>query len=449
MIIVGDIIGVGIFMTPGLIAASLGHPGWIFGVWVVGGLLTLMGALTYAELGGALPRAGGEYVYLREAYGPLFGFLNGWTLFAVTNPGSIAVMAVTLVAYLQTFLPFVSPERVLWDLSWLPGAWSVSTGNITALVIVFAFSAVNYFGVRAGSVVQNVLAVTKVGAIMVLVILGFAVGTGSFSHFAETLVGSESAGLSSGLTIALMAVFFSFTGWFASAYVAGEIREPQKNVPRSIILGALIVTTVYLLVNAVYFYAMPVSEMAGVLNVGETSARALFGDRASTFISLAIIISIMGTINAVVLTSPRVYYAMARDGLFFGAAGRVHPRFKSPGNSILIQAVFAGVLVFFGSFTQLLTYTTVAMLSFSIMTGISIFVLRLKQPDLERPYRTWGYPWVPLVFVLSYIAILVHVTVSRPQEALLGLSIVALGVPIYFIWTRRERLFGRDAADHG
>jgi APA family basic amino acid/polyamine antiporter len=171
----------------------------------------------------------------------------------------------------------------------------------------------------------------------------------------------------------------------------------------------------------------------------------LFGEKASTFISLAIIVSIMGTINAVVLTSPRVYYAMARDGLFFGAAGRVHPRFKSPGNSILIQAVFAGVLVFFGSFTQLLTYTTVAMLSFSIMTGISIFVLRLKRPDLDRPYRTWGYPWVPLVFVVSYIAILLHVTISRPNEALLGLGIVGLGVPIYFVWTRRGRLLGRGS----
>ena len=219
--------------------------------------------------------------------------------------------------------------------------------------------------------------------------------------------------------------------------MASEIKEPQRNVPYSIICGTLIVLGGYVFINIAYVYALPIDRMRGVINVGETAARALFGGSASAYVSLAIIVSILGAINSVILTAPRIYFAMARDGLFFRGVAKVHPRFKSPANSIVIQAIWSCVLVFSGTFGQLLTYTVVAMLTFSIMTGLANFILRKSKPDLSRPYKTHGYPWIPATFVLSYLLILTNAMVSRPKEGLLGLGIVGMGVPVYFYWKRK------------
>jgi len=437
MIIVGNIIGVGIFTTTGLIADALPNPTVIISVWVLGGALTLCGALTYAELGAALPRAGGEYVFVKEAYGPLFGFLNGWTYFSVGNPGSIAAMAIGLSFNVQRFWPRASLTSDLVKIPFVGQSLRFSAGQALAILIILLFSTINYCGVRAGSLTQNVLTVAKLGAILAIAILGFLLGTGSWHNLAHAQTGPAPAGFLGQLSLAMVAVIFAFTGWFTSTYVASEIKEPQRNVPYSIIWGTLIVMTVYVLINVAYLYALPVEQMKGVVNVAETAARALFGDAASVYVSLAIVVSILGAINSVILTAPRIYFAMARDGLFFPMAARVHPRFKTPGNSIVIQAVWSCVLVLSGSFSQLLTYTVVAMLAFSIMTGSANLVLRRTRPHLGRPYRTHGSPWVPGIFVLCYALILVNIVTSRPKEGLLGLAIVGLGVPIYFYWKRR------------
>ena len=234
----------------------------------------------------------------------------------------------------------------------------------------------------------------------------------------------------------MIAVFFTYTGWFASTYVASEIRHPERNIPYSVISGSLIVTVIYFLMNVAYLYALSPDQMKGIINVGEKATTALFGTRAAMFLSAIILVSILGAINSVILTAPRIYYAMARDGLFFKRAATIHPTYKTPSHSIILQAVWTCLLVISGSFSQLLTYTVVAMLCFSIMTGAAIFRLRHSKPNLPRPYKTQGFPWVPGIFILSYCLILVNIVLSQPKEALVGLGIVALGAPIYFYWSR-------------
>jgi APA family basic amino acid/polyamine antiporter len=388
-------------------------------------------------LGAALPRAGGEYVFVKEAYGPLFGFLNGWTYFSVVNPGSIAALAIGLSFNVQRFWPQVSLTAGLLNVQLGGLTFGFSAGQALAILVILLFSTINYCGVRAGSLTQNILTLAKLGAILAIVILGFLFGQGSWGHLSAAQSGVAPAGLVGPLSLAMVAVIFAFTGWFTSTYVASEIKEPQRNVPHSIIWGTIIVMVVYVLINVAYLYALPVGQMKGVVNVAEAAARALFGDSASVYVSLAIVVSILGAINSVILTAPRIYFAMARDGLFFPVAAQVHPRFRTPGNSIVIQAVWSCVLVLSGSFSQLLTYTVVAMLAFSIMTGLANLVLRKTQPGLWRPYKTHGFPWVPGVFVICYVLILINTVMSRPREGLLGLAIVGLGVPIYFYWKRR------------
>jgi basic amino acid/polyamine antiporter, APA family len=437
MIIVGNIIGVGIFTTTGLIADALPNPILIILVWILGGLLTLCGALTYAELGAALPRAGGEYVFVKEAYGPLLGFLNGWTYFSVVNPGSIAALAIGLSFNVQRFWPWASLTAGLLKVQIGGQSLGFSTGQALAILVILLFSVINYCGVRAGSFTQNVLTLAKLGAILAIAVLGFILGQGSWNHLVPIQSTATPAGFLGQLSLAMVAVIFAFTGWFTSTYVASEIKEPERNVPYSIIWGTLIVMVVYVLINVAYLYALPVGRMKGVVNVAEAAARALFGNSASVYVSLAIIVSILGAINSVILTAPRIYFAMARDALFFPMAAQIHPRFRTPGNSIIIQAIWSCVLVLSGSFSQLLTYTVVAMLAFSIMTGSANLVLRRTRPDLSRPYRTHGFPWVPGIFVMCYVLILINTVTSRPKEGLLGLAIVGLGVPIYFYWKRR------------
>ena len=434
MIIVGNIIGIGIFTTTGLVADALPNPKMILLVWFLGGLLTLCGALTYAELGAMLPQAGGEYVYLREAYGPFWAFLSGWTYFFVTNPGSIAAMSLGACAYLKPFWPSFF-DQVLLNFQGPGFRWSLSTNQAAAVGIVLFFSAINYVGVKQGSRAQNILTLAKLISIFAICGLGLTIGKGNWGNFSSGQ--SIEAGVLPGrLALAMIAVFFTYTGWFASTYVASEIRRPERNIPYSIISGSLIVTAIYFLMNVAYLYALSPDQMKGIINVGEKATTALFGTRAALVLSAIILVSILGAVNSVILTAPRIYYAMARDGLFFKRAATIHPAYKTPSYSIILQAVWTCLLTISGSFYQLLTYTVVAMLSFSIMTGAAVFWLRLSQPDLPRPYKTHGFPWVPGVFILSYCLILVNIVLSQPKEALIGLGIVALGAPIYFYWSR-------------
>jgi APA family basic amino acid/polyamine antiporter len=410
------------------------------GGWLIGGLLTVCGALTYAELGAMLPHAGGEYVYLRQAYGHLWGFLSGWTYFSVTNPGSIAAMAVGLIAYLKSFIPWVTLENHLFRMQISRIEVELSSGHLAAILIVIVLSSVNYVGMRAGSAVQNVLTVLKLGTVTLLPLLGMIAGSGEWSHFMSLGQTGGTDDVFKSLSVAMVSIFFSYTGWFTSTYVASEIKQPHRNVPYSVILGTLIVMGAYLFVNVAYVYAVPIEKMKGVVNIGEVAAMSLFGSGASRWFTVAIIISILGAVNSVILTAPRIYYAMACDGLFLKSVASIHPRFKTPGRSIAVQAVWCCVLILSGTFSQLLTYTVVPMLASSLMTGLALFVLRRRRPELERPYRTLGYPWVPMIFVLAYALALAEVTFASPKESLAGLGIVALGIPLYGYWKHRNKL---------
>lgn len=430
MLIIGDIIGVGIFTTTGLVADAFPHPGWILLAWIAGGLLTLCGALTIAELGGALPRAGGEYVYLKQAYGPLVGFLNGWTYLAVTSSGSIAAMAVALAAFLT------DAAAPILQLPLAGGTFVVTSQQLVAIAVLLLFTIGNYVGVRFGSAVQDLLAGAKVVAVVGIAVVGITLGHGDWGHFVATAGTASSAGFSRAVGAAAVGVLFSYSGWFACTYIAGEIRDPARNIPRSLIAGTVIAMAIYVVVNLAYLYALPVVTLRGAVNVGEVAAAWLFGTGVSSLFTAIMVVTILGSLNSVILSSPRIYYAMARDGLFFRSIGDVHPRFGTPSRSLLLQAAVATALILAGSFSQLLTYVTTAMVLFSILSASAVFVLRHRRPDLPRPYRLPGYPWVPALFITVYAVIFVCFVVARPRESLLGLAVVASGVPLYWAWNR-------------
>jgi len=439
MILCGIVIGSGIFTSTGLMAEYLPSPGWILLAWLVGGLLTLAGALTFAELGAALPRAGGHYVYITEAYGHLWGFLCGWILFLVYMSGGIAALAAAGGAYLGGFIPGLSDATVFWRFDFGFAVWEFTAARLVAVVTILALSWVNWLGVREGKTVQNILTVLKIAVLAVIVVLGLTAGRTGSIDLAWSAGGLDATGLILAFGVALVAVSWAFDGWNNVNFAAGEIRDPARNLPRALLLGTAGVTVLYLLVNVVYFLALPLADMAGEVAVAEKAGRVLFGDRAGTVIGLAVIVSILGSTNGSILTGPRIYYAMARDGLFFKGAANVHPERGTPDRAILLQAVWASILAATGTFSQLFTFVMIVSILFWIAAAGAVIVLRRKQPDLPRPYRVPGYPWIPVVFMLASAGILVSSFIETPKESLAGLVLTALGIPVYFLWHRQHR----------
>ncbi len=443
MILCGIVIGSGIFTSTGLMAVYLPSPGWILLAWLGGGLLTLAGALTFAELGAAMPRAGGHYVYLKEAYGPLWGFLCGWILFLVYMSGGIAALAAAFAEYLGGLWPAVSTSRMLWEIDLLPGEtelwWRVSAGQLMAVASIVILSWVNWLGVREGKLVQNTLTVIKICVLAALVVLGLTLGKGQGFAPQWQPAGMDFRQLAMGFGVALVAVSWAFDGWNNVNFAAGEIRNPSRNLPRALVLGTLLVTVLYLLVNLVYFRALSIGEMAGQVRVAELAVDALFGGAAGPVLGVAIIISILGSLNGSILTGPRIYWAMARDGLFFKSAARVHPRNNTPDRAIVLQAIWASLLAVTGTFTQLFTFVMFVSIMFWIAAAGAVIVLRRKQPDLPRPYRVLGYPWVPLVFIGASAGILVSSLMESPGASLAGIGLTLLGVPVYWGWKRKGR----------
>ena len=441
MILCGIVIGSGIFTSTGLMAAYLPSPGWILAVWLAGGLLTLAGALTFAELGAALPRAGGHYVYLHEAFGPLWGFLCGWILFLVYMSGGIAALAAAFSEYLGGLWPVVSQERVLWNLDLLPGSgkflWRVSAAQVAAVVAIQALTWVNWLGVREGKWVQNILTVIKIAVLFGIAVLGLTSSRGQAIVWDWNYTGMSPIGLLLACGTGLVAVSWAFDGWNNVNFTAGEIRDPQRTLPRALLLGTVGVTLLYFLVNLVYFRALPLAEMAGQVRVADLAAVALFGDRSANFLAGAILISILGSLNGSILTGPRIYFAMARDGLFFRQAGRDHPRNGTPGRAIVLQGVWASLLAVTGTFSQLFTFVMFVSILFWIAAAGAVIRLRFTRPDLQRPYRVPGYPWVPILFMAASAAILVSSLLENPVESMAGLALTAMGIPVYLIWRGR------------
>ncbi|MFH1944852.1 MAG: amino acid permease [Acidobacteriota bacterium] len=444
MVQVGIIIGSGVFLTTGIMARSLPSPSLILLAWLVGGLLTLAGALTYAELGAAMPKAGGQYVYLREAFGPLAGFLFGWILFLVYMTGGIAALALAFAEYFGSLFPGLDVNRVLLGLTLPVGRglrYSLSAGQLVAVGAIAFFSLLNALGVWLGKTVQNGLTVFKIGILAALVGMGFLFGKGQPPSLA---IGTSSPGFTALLTgfgVSLVAVAWAFDGWNNVNFVAGEIKNPGRNLPRALMIGTLGVTVLYLLVNYLYLYALPMDEMAGVVRIAEKATGALFGRSTGLWISAAVVISTLGSINGSILAGPRVYYAMSRDGLFFRKAGAVHPRFQTPAASIVVQGIWASVLTIAGTFEQIFTFAMFTSILFWVAGAASVFVLRRKAPDLERPYKTWGYPVVPAIFILCSLGILLNTLLEKPVESLAGLGLLALGFPVYYYWRTKGRKF--------
>jgi len=427
-IIVSNVIGGGILFTPPLIAAGVPNP-WLFlGIWLAGGVLAFCGASAYAELAALRPRAGGEYVYLRAAYGKLAGFLTGWVSFVAGFAGAIAAQSIVTVFYLDRFFPGSADHTpfLVIPLPYFP--LTISRRTVLAMTAVVALSYVHYRGVGPGRLLVNLLAVLKVSALLIFIAAGFSMGAGSTANM-QAVAGPVTA---SSWLLALLAVMFTYSGWNAASYMAEEIRDPGRNVPKALALGTGAVIVVYLLLNALYLYVMPVGELAKVQgSVLDVVADKMLGSAAGNIMGVVSIISLMASVSANIFAGPRVYYAMARDGVFLPAAAKIHPTYRTPSTAIVAQAIWASILIMSGSADALTTYTGFAVTLFATVAVAAVFVLRSREPDAERPFSAWGYPYTPALFVLVGTATVINGIYSAPLTTLAGVAVMAAGIPIY------------------
>lgn len=437
-LVIGAVVGSGIFMTPGLIAAGLPSPGLLLTVWLAGGLVTLCGALSFAELGAMYPQAGGQYVYLREAYGPSAAFLFGWAFFGFIMCGGLAALAVAFAEFLGSFVPALSTGRVLLQVGTAGVSYSLSAGQVVAAGAILGLTFLNTFGIRSGTAVQNLLTVFRLGTVAALVGLGVLFGAKSGGANFHPLFppGPGFAAVLKPLGLALVAVFWTYDGWYAVNCTAEEIRDPERTIPRGLTLGVVTVTAVYVLVNFVYLLALPLERIKGVVRVGELAASALFGDGGAALFSALVMVSVFGCLNANIIFGPRVFYAMARDGAFFRTMGRLGRRSRVPTGALWGQAVWSAILCLSGTYQSLYEYMVFALLLFFAATGLAVFVLRRRRPEKARPYKTWGYPVVPLLFILMCLAVFLSIVVSQPLKSLAGAGLLLAGWPAYLLWRR-------------
>jgi APA family basic amino acid/polyamine antiporter len=437
-LLVSNMIGTGIFGTTGFMALDLGSPSWILILWAAGALYALLGAFSYGELGAAMPRSGGEYVYIKAAFGPLPGYLSGWTSLTI---GFSAAIASSAHLFADHALELLGLAGLLPNDAAGSGSTATAAGTIRialALGMVWLLTLVHASSLERGGAVQRTLTVVKVGALLALVLGGLAVGTGDWARLAQSDRLVEYS--ADTLLVAFMFVTFSYTGWNGASYIAGEIRDPQRNLPRAMIWGTLTVGALYMLLNVVYLYALPMSVLAASPTdlVGHKTAMALFGGAIGPWFTALLIVSILGAASAMIWAGPRVYQAMAADGVFPRWFAGSAERSGVPARSILLQSAWVSVLVVTGTFETLVLYATFVLIVFTALAVSSVLVLRRRQPELHRPYRAWAYPCTPLAFLLVSGAILWAALQLRPTESFLGVVTVLAGVPLYFWWRRRE-----------
>ena len=438
-IVISNVIGVGIFITPRIVAQAVPHPLGFLAIWLAGGLLAFAGAMAYAELATLRPRSGGEYVYLREGFGRLAAFLTGWTSFVAGFAGAIAAGALGAAEYLGRFVPAAADATPWLTIPLGPISLTVSPKTIVALTAIFGLALIHIRGLGPGRLVQNTLAGLKVGALGLFVAVGLAFGSGSTAHLA-----AESAPVSFNLPLAFIVVMFAYSGWNAAAYVAEEIKNPARNMPIALGIGTGAIILLYIGLNFTYLYGVPIQEIAGQgqSEIAMVAADRLLGPTASTLLGGLAVVVLLGSLSAMTLAGPRVYFAMARDGLFFSVAERVHPRFHTPWISIVAQAIWSALLVLTNTKDQLAEYTGFAVLLFSAFAVSSVFVLRYRNPNEPRPFKAWGYPIAPAIFVVAALTITVLAVAGRPGPSLWGAAIIVAGIPLYWVFSARRKSAG-------
>jgi APA family basic amino acid/polyamine antiporter len=472
-LVMGSMIGSGVFIVAADIARLTGSPALLIAAWLVTGFMTVSAALAYGELAAMMPKAGGQYVYLRESLGPLWGFLYGWTFFLVIQTGTIAAVGVAFGKFLGHFFPSVSSSHWLLGLHWHApkvvigpvelGGMDVglNTANLAGIVIIILLTIVNVFGVRTGAIVQNIFTFAKTAALLGLVLLGVFIGgnaealaanftaEGFWKNFSwhasfPVAVGSSGAvafvGILTVIAVAQVGSLFSADAWNSVTFTAGEMKNPKRNLPISLAVGTGVVIFLYIAVNYVYLRVLPLTAIqhAAEDRVGTAAMVAMLGALGGSLMAGAILISTFGCNNGLILSGARVYYAMAKDGLFFRKVGTLHPKYKTPAFSLAVQAVWTCLLCLSGTYGQLLDYIIFAVLVFYILTIAGLFVLRVKRPDADRPYKAFGYPVLPAIYIAMALFIDVVLLLYKPQYTWPGLAIVLLGIPVYFLWSRRS-----------
>ena len=481
MLVTGSMIGSGIFIVSAEIAREVGSPALLIGAWAVTGFLTIVAALSYGELAAMMPHVGGQYVYLRESLGPLWGFLYGWTLFAVIQTGTIAAVGVAFGKFLGVFFPAISSSHWLFGLHWAAPSYQIgpvllggmqvglNTQNLMAILMVVALSIINIFGIKTGAIIQDIFTFAKVSALLGLVLVGLFIGrnaqalaanfganfwTGIGSLHPVQVGASGAVVMVSTLTILAVAQvgsLFSADAWNNVTFTAGEVINPKRNLPLSLALGTGIVISLYIGCNIIYLNVLPLIGTAdgstilqrGIQHAAEdrvatAALTQMFGALGGYLMAAAIMISSFGCNNGLILSGARVYYAMAKDGLFFRSAGKLHPTYKTPAASLMVQMVWICILCVSGSYGQLLDYVVFAVLVFYILTIAGLFVLRRTRPNAERPYKAFGYPVLPAIYIVMAIFIDVVLLRYKPQFTWPGLIIVLLGIPVYYAWSRRS-----------
>jgi len=437
LLLAGGIIGSGIFLTAKDIAVNTRSPLLFLGIWVVGMAITMLACFAFAEMGAMFPEAGGQYVYLREAFGEFAAFLYGWMIFTVSVAGTIAALGAGFAEYTGKIFPALEAGRAVATF----GSFTLTRGHLVAITVITIQTVINIFGVRKGAVLQNIATWAKFGAIGLFVILGLAIGKGSWSHYSMPLpatVGMPTS-LMAGLGVALIAVFWAYDGWVYITWVSGEVKDPQRNLPRAMILGLTLVGIIYISINAVYLYALPLLKITEETTVAQGAAVAMFSAGAARWLAILIAISCFGAMASCIMTGARVYYAMAEDRVFFRSFARVSPRWRTPVISLVLQGVWSAALALSGRYDQLFTYVMFMMVLSYVLTVVALFVLRRKMPDAERPYRCTGYPWLPAIYVIIGTIFTVNAVIERPKEAGVGTLIVLAGVPLYLYWKRQQK----------
>ncbi len=461
MLVVGSIIGSGIFKKPAVMAAQLGSGELLIAVWVIAGVMTMFGALTLAEIAGIIQAPGGQYVFFNRIYNRFVGYLYGWSTFSVYQSGSIAAIAYIFAEYFGYFFPpfRLSPALEAIHLH-IPGVGDIfplahfGTKTVTILCIMF-LTTVNYFGVRFGGLVQVTFTFLKVAAIAAIILLGFLLGHGSFEHFISVGPRTSNAGWLGAMLVAMSGAFWAYDGWVNITYVAGEVKEPQRIIPRALFVGTAIVITVYVLTNLAYLYVLPIDMMAKSQLVAADVAEKFLSRYGGAFVSASVMISTFGTANGTILATARVYYAMAKERLFFRKMEYIHPRYRTPGPSLFLQGIWASILTLSGTFDQITDQLIFVAWIFYALSGAGVFILRKKMADTPRPYRVWGYPVVPAFFV-AFATVFVFYTLysdvtsfSRGETPLInsvmGLIYVVIGIPGYIYWNRKRKTQQRES----